>query len=50
MIKDQFFDDLQVVINSSPPDDLLIVMGDFNARFWMWRRHGSIMVGSRGYI
>jgi len=31
-IKDQFFDDLQVVINSAPPDDLLLVMGDFNAR------------------
>ena len=26
------FDDLQAVISSTPPDDLLLVMGDFNAR------------------
>ena len=26
------FDDLQAVISSAPPDDLLLVMGDFNAR------------------
>ena len=31
-MKDEFFDDLQVVISSTPPDDLLLVMGDFNAR------------------
>ena len=31
-MKDQFFDDLQAVISSTPPDDLLLVMGDFNAR------------------
>ena len=31
-IKDQFFDDLQAVISSTPPDDLLLVMGNFNAR------------------
>ena len=30
--KDQFFDDLQAVISSTPPDDFLLVMGDFNAR------------------
>ena len=28
-MKDQFFDDLQAVISSVPPDDLLLVMGDF---------------------
>jgi len=26
------FDDLQAVISSAPPDNLLLVMGDFNAR------------------
>ena len=31
-MKDQFFDDLQAVISSTPPDDLLLVTGDFNAR------------------
>ena len=31
-MRDQFFDDLQAVISSTPPDDLLLVMGDFNAR------------------
>ena len=31
-INDQFFDDLQAVINSAPLDDLLLVMGDFTAR------------------
>ena len=31
-MKDQFFDDLQAVVSSTPPDDLLLVMGDFNAR------------------
>ena len=31
-MKDQFFDDLQAVISSTPPDDLLLVMGNFNAR------------------
>ena len=32
-MKDQFFDDLQAVISSAPPDDLLLVMGgDFTAR------------------
>ena len=31
-MKDNFFDDLQVVISSTPPDDLLLVMGDFNVR------------------
>jgi len=31
--EDQFFDDLQAVISSTPPDDLLLlVMEDFNAR------------------
>ena len=31
-MKDRFFDDLQAVISSTLPDDLLLVMGDFNAR------------------
>ena len=31
-IKDQFFDDLQAVISSAPPNDLLLAMGDFNVR------------------
>ena len=31
-IKDQFFDDLQAVISLTPSDDLLLGMGDFNAR------------------
>jgi len=31
-IKDNFFDDLQNVITSVPFGDLLLAMGDFNAR------------------
>ena len=31
-VNDKFFDDLQAVISSTPQDDLLLVMGDFNAR------------------
>ena len=31
-LRDQFYDDLQAVISLAPPDDLLLVMGDFNAR------------------
>ena len=31
-MKDQLFDDWQVAISSTPPDDFLLVMGDFNAR------------------
>ena len=31
-VKDEFFDDLQVMISSTPPDDLLLVMGDINVR------------------
>ena len=30
-VKNEFFDDLQAVISSTLPDDLLLVMGDFNA-------------------
>ena len=31
-VKDQFFNDLQAVICSTLPDNLLLVMGNFNAR------------------
>ena len=31
-MNDQFFDDLQAVVSSTPPDDLFLVLGDFNAR------------------
>ena len=32
VVKDQFFDDLQHVVDGISNDDLLLVMGDFNAR------------------
>ena len=31
-MNEDFFDDLQVVISSTPSDDQLLVMGEFNAR------------------
>jgi len=30
--KEKFYDNLQAVINSVPSSDVLLVMGDFNAR------------------
>ena len=31
-VKEKFYDDLQAVISSVPSSDVLLVMGDFNAR------------------
>jgi len=42
------FDDLQAVISSAPPDDLLLVMGDFNARVGCGEVMGSSCLKVRG--
>jgi len=47
-IKDQFFHDLQAVISSAPPDDLLPVMGDFNARVGCGEVMDPFWLGVRG--
>ena len=47
-MKDQFFDDLQVVISSTFPDDLLFMMGDFNARVGYGGDSDPSWLGVRG--
>ena len=47
-MKDQFFDDLQVVISSTSPDDLLLVMGGFNARVGYGGDSDPSWLGVRG--
>ena len=45
--KDQFFDDLQGVMDCISSDDLLLIVGDFNARVGGGKR-GDSWVGVRG--
>jgi len=40
-VKETFYDDLQVVINSVPSSDMVLVMGDFNARVGCVSNSGS---------
>ena len=47
-LRDQFYDDLQAVISLAPADDLLLVMGDFNARVGCGDETDSSWLGVRG--
>ena len=33
-IKEQFYDDLQYMVNKVPKSDLIIILGDINGKFW----------------
>ena len=47
-IKERFYDDLQAVIGSVPSSDLLLVMGDFNARVGCCGESSSMWSDVRG--
>ena len=47
-LRDQFYDDLQAVISLAPPDDLLLVIGDCNARVGCGDETDSSWLGVRG--
>ena len=49
-VKNGFYNDLQASLNSVPKDDLLILVGDFNARVGSTpREEDSVWHGVRGY-
>ena len=56
--KENFYDELRVIIDSTPPDDRLIILGDFNARvgqdYQAWQgalgRHGTGKMNSNGLM
>ena len=49
-VKNDFYNDLQASLNSVPKDDLLILVGDFNARVGSTpREEDSVWHGFRGY-
>ena len=35
-VKDRFFEDLQRVVDNIPASDILLLLGDFNARVGAW--------------
>ena len=49
-VKNDFYNDLQALLNSMPKDDLLILVGDFNARVGSTpREENSVWHGVHGY-
>ena len=46
---DEFYDQLQMAINSTDKKDMMIIMGDFNAKVGSNRTHWESVIGNHGY-
>ena len=46
---DEFYDQLQISINSTPRGDMLIVMGDFNSKVRSDWNRWNLVIGQHGY-
>ena len=47
-VEEKFFEDLKSLINSPPPKDKLIIMGDFNARVGRSHENWKRVIGRHG--